>query len=78
MTKAEICAEIGADYLVDDQPKHCLAAAKAGIKTILFGDYKWNRDTKLMPNMVRAKNWQEVLEYFTRTNSQSLNVQKEA
>ena len=64
ITKGEIAQQIGADYLIDDQPKHCLAAAEAGIKSILFGAYKWNRDTKLVPNMVRVKNWQEVLEYF--------------
>jgi len=64
VTKGEIAKQIGADYLIDDQPKHCLAAAEAGIKAILFGDYKWNRDTELVPNMVRAKNWQAVLEYF--------------
>lgn len=64
MTKTELLSEIGADYLIDDQPKHCIAAAEAGVKALLFGDYAWNRDTKLTPNMVRAKNWQEVLDYF--------------
>jgi 5'(3')-deoxyribonucleotidase len=64
LTKTEILAKIGADYLIDDQPKHCIAAAEAGITAILFGDYGWNRDTELKSNMVRAKNWQEVLEYF--------------
>lgn len=77
MTKAETCQEIGADYLIDDQPKHCLAAAEAGIRTVLFGDYKWNRDVKLGPNMVRARNWNEVLEYFTHTTLQSLNARKQ-
>ncbi len=63
-TKTEVLRQIGADYLIDDQPKHCIAAAEVGIKTVLFGDYSWNRETKLLPNMTRAKNWQEVLEYF--------------
>jgi len=64
LTKTEICREVGADYLIDDQPKHCIAAAGAGITSLLFGDYKWNRTIKLETNMVRTKNWQEVLEYF--------------
>jgi 5'(3')-deoxyribonucleotidase len=64
LTKAELCAEIGADYLIDDQPKHCIAAAEAGIKTILFGNYKWNKDVSDRSNMVKAKDWREVLEYF--------------
>jgi 5'(3')-deoxyribonucleotidase len=65
-TKADLLQQIGADYLIDDQPKHCLAAADAGIKAVIFGDYKWNRDIKLRPNMIRAKTWSEVLEYFER------------
>jgi 5'(3')-deoxyribonucleotidase len=64
VTKAEIGKQIGADYLIDDQPKHCIAAAEAGIKSLLFGNYGWNEGVKLVPNMVRVKNWQEVLEYF--------------
>ncbi len=64
LTKAEVLKEIGASFLIDDQPKHCLAAAEAGITALLFGDYKWNRDVKLAKNMVRVKNWQEVLDYF--------------
>lgn len=63
-TKAEILQQVDAHYLIDDQPKHCIAAAEAGIASLLFGDYRWNHDTKLVPNMVRAKTWQEVLEYF--------------
>jgi 5'(3')-deoxyribonucleotidase len=64
VTKGQIAKDIGADYLIDDQPKHCLAAAKVGITSLLFGDYRWNRDFELLPNMARVKNWQEVLEYF--------------
>ncbi len=64
MTKAEICQEVDADYLVDDQPKHCIAVAQAGIKTVLFGNYRWNRNAKLTKNMVRAKDWLEVEKYF--------------
>ena len=64
ITKGDIAKDIGADYLIDDQPKHCIAAAEAGIKSLLFGDYRWNRGVKLAPNMVRARDWQEVLEFF--------------
>ena len=64
MTKAEVCREIGADYLVDDQPKHCLAAAEAGITALLFGDYKWTRVNNLPKNVIKVRNWPAVLEYF--------------
>lgn len=63
-TKADVIKQIGANYLVDDQPKHCFAATEAGITSVLFGDYRWNRDVKLRKNMFRAKTWQEVLEFF--------------
>jgi hypothetical protein len=63
-TKLDLLQQAGAQYLIDDHPKHCIAAAQAGITSILFGDYRWNQDTVLIPGMVRAKNWQEVLDYF--------------
>lgn len=64
-TKAELVRSIGADFLVDDQPKHCLAVADLGIETILFGDYSWNRDIGELPARVtRCFDWQAVGEYF--------------
>jgi uncharacterized HAD superfamily protein len=63
-TKAELCKSLGANYLIDDQPKHCLAAAEAGINTLLFGDYPWNERTGLIKGVRRAANWNEVKEYF--------------
>ena len=64
LTKADICQDIGAEYLIDDLAKHCNPAAKAGIKAILFGDYDWNRDEDVVPGVIRCANWQEVLAYF--------------
>ena len=64
MSKGQVAKEIGADYLIDDQLKHCLAAAEAGVEVIVFGDYKWNQMDRLPRGVSRAKNWQEVLEYF--------------
>ena len=63
-TKAELCRQIGADYLIDDHPKHCFAAAEAGIPSLLFGEYPWNKGSKLPDGVSRVKNWQEVGEYF--------------
>lgn len=64
LTKTETLREVGADYLIDDQPKHCIAAAEAGIEALLFGNYRWNRDIKLTEKMARVKDWQAVMEYF--------------
>jgi uncharacterized HAD superfamily protein len=66
MTKAELAKSIGAQYLIDDQPKHILASADIGIKGLLFGDYAWNRAVSLPENVTRVKNWEEVLKYFER------------
>ncbi len=64
-TKAEILRELKATYLIDDQPKHCLAAAEAGVTSLLFGEYRWNREV-LLPSsgVTRVKNWQQVGEFF--------------
>jgi 5'(3')-deoxyribonucleotidase len=64
-TKAELLAGLGADYLIDDHPKHCLATAESGISTVLFGDYAWNRDIgKLPAGVTRCNDWAAVKEYF--------------
>lgn len=63
-TKANICKDIGADYLIDDSYEHCKLAAEAGVVSLLFGTYGWNRMQKLLPGMTRVKDWSEVLEYF--------------
>lgn len=64
MTKGELAKQIGADYLIDDQVKHCKAAAEAGIPALLFGDYAHGRDFDLPSGITRCKDWSEVLEYF--------------
>jgi uncharacterized HAD superfamily protein len=59
-TKAVICNEIGASYLIDDSFEHCKLAAEAGVNAITFGDYGWNRFQELPDRITRCKNWEEV------------------
>lgn len=61
-TKGEICKQIGASWLIDDNPEHCMTAMAHGIDTILFGEYGWHFDAP--EHLERCRNWQEVLEYF--------------
>lgn len=68
LTKAAILQEIGADYLIDDQPKHCNGAAGVGVRAVLFGDYPWNRSVELAKSIVRCKDWHAVQEYFDGRN----------
>lgn len=65
MTKTEILRQLGANMLIDDQLKHCLAAADAGISALLFGDYGWNRNVKLPNTVTRVKDWQAVEGYLS-------------
>lgn len=63
-TKADICRELGADHLIDDNLRHCSVAAERGIKALLFGDYPWNQASKLPTGVSRMQDWKAVLEYF--------------
>jgi len=63
-TKTDIAKQIGANYLIDDQPKHCQAAAKAGIIALLFGNYGWTKGIKPTQNMYKVKSWLEVKRFF--------------
>ena len=63
-SKADVCTEIGAKYLIDDSLEQALETAAKGIKVLLFGDYPWNQSDNLPRNVVRANGWREVLEYF--------------
>jgi uncharacterized HAD superfamily protein len=64
VTKAMICKQIGAQYLIDDSVEHCTLAVDAGITALLFGDFGWNRTEKVSEHIVRVKDWQAVKRYF--------------
>ncbi len=64
ITKADLCRQVDASFLIDDSLEHCTLVAAAGIETLLFGNYKWNQATDLPERVTRVNNWQEVLEYF--------------
>lgn len=64
MTKKEVALGVGANFLIDDQPKHCLAASEAGIHSILFGNYGWSKEVKPSKNLVKIHTWSEVGKYL--------------
>lgn len=64
LTKAEILQQLGVDYLIDDQPKHCIGAAGVGVRAVLYGGYPWNRSVEIPSGVTRCDTWQAVLEYF--------------
>ena len=78
VSKGDFCRGIGAQYLIDDQPKHCLSAAEfiansrgeilPGIQSLLFGNYRWNRDFSrevgVFGSIVQVTDWAAVAKYF--------------
>ena len=63
--KGARCVEIGADFLIDDQPKHCEGAIGAGLNAaLLFGEYPWNVHAAQPSEVTRVPDWSAVAEYF--------------
>lgn len=63
-TKADVFAQINPTFVIDDLPKHCLAAADMGINSILFGEYSWNKEFSDTPLVTRCHDWNEVLTHI--------------
>jgi len=63
--KSQICKELEVSLLIDDSLDYINQCPTIGIRGILFGDYPWNQNGNLPENVVRVKNWKEVLEQLT-------------
>lgn len=61
-TKADVCRQLDAVWLIDDHPKYVEQLKGATTKPIMFGDYHWNKDYT-GDHFVRAKDWNEVLKH---------------
>jgi 5'(3')-deoxyribonucleotidase len=64
VTKADICNQIGAKHLIDDNVEHCNIAHDGGMQSIVFGNYIWNRSLDINDGVVKCSNWQDIAEYF--------------
>lgn len=64
LTKGDLVDTLGADYLIDDQLKHCQAVAARGKQALLFGDYQWNQLAPLPTGIVRVDSWLAVEQFF--------------
>jgi len=62
LTKGQICKQLGASLLIDDNPEHCASMLQEGLEAILFGDYGWQQ--AVPEGAVRCKRWPDVLEYL--------------
>jgi uncharacterized HAD superfamily protein len=61
-TKGELCRDLGAFILIDDNVENCESALEAGVEAILFGNYGWQ--VSVPEKAIRCKDWPAVLEYF--------------
>jgi 5'(3')-deoxyribonucleotidase len=62
--KPDICKELGASLLIDDNLHNVIACAGQGIPAILFGNYTWNQTDTLPDGVVRCMDWPAVVEYL--------------
>lgn len=60
-TKGQICKELEIDFMIEDSKEHSEICASDGIKTFLL-DKPWNKDVEENENIIRVKNWKEILE----------------
>lgn len=61
-SKGELCKELGAFLLIDDNVEHVQSAVDGGIEAILFGTYGWQ--PRLPEGVTRCADWPAVLEYL--------------
>lgn len=63
--KSEICRAIGAEVLIDDNPRYAVECAQAGIHVLLYDwehGYPWSKtpDGPQHPRITRVRDWTEV------------------
>lgn len=61
-SKGEICADLGASYLIDDNIGNCQNAAEYGVEPLLFGAYGWNDAAPA--SLRRFTSWDAIGEYL--------------
>ena len=59
-SKGELCIELGAGLLIDDNINNCQSALDSGVEAILFGNYGWSSGAPVTMN--RCMDWAAVME----------------
>lgn len=62
-SKGEVCRELRADVLIDDNTKHLVSALEQGLQVggaIRFGDYQWNETVELPAGAVHCTTWADI------------------
>lgn len=63
LSKAEVCTDINAKYMIEDHLHHALPVADSGVRVFLM-DQVWNQSDDLPENIIRVKSWQEIEAYL--------------
>lgn len=63
--KSEICRSLGAQVLIDDNPRYALECAGDGMRVLLFdyhNSYPWSKDDSALshPLVTKVHNWEEA------------------
>lgn len=58
-TKSSVCLALGVKIMIEDNIKHALDCAGAGVKVILL-DYPWNKRSDLPKSIIRVGSWRDV------------------
>jgi len=64
-SKAEICLEIGCDFIIEDNSVYAKECASNGIKVILF-DKPLNKLEKPTKNIFRVRGWKEAIDKINK------------
>lgn len=59
LTKAEVCKQIGASYMVEDHLHHAVPVAETGTRVFLV-DQVWNQKNDLPSTVTRVQGWKEI------------------
>ena len=63
-SKGDVCIQIGANWLIDDNIGHLQTAIDKGVGAVLFGDYGWHVDVPA--ELVHCRTWKQVGAYFAK------------
>jgi 5'(3')-deoxyribonucleotidase len=70
VSKASLCQELGAKYLIDDSLDYAIECSKKDMRVLLFGTYAWNANDgypqPLPPTVTRVGNWAQVVNELCR------------
>lgn len=70
-TKADVCRDLNAEWLIDDHPKYVEQLRGAKTTPIMFGEYHWNKDYN-GDHFLRAKDWNEVLGHIYKGGNNAI------